>query len=116
MSEPDTKARVVSKSHHTMSLTTTLHTFLGRKVIRITTMPLFGSTAYLTTYAEGRLGDDPTDLTTYAEGRLGDDPTDLTQATFEYCRAYKFAERSLAFTHHESLVEQAVQRGAPHVR
>ena len=39
MSEPDTKARVVSKSHHTMSLTTTLHTFLGRKVIRITTMP-----------------------------------------------------------------------------
>ena len=80
MSEPDTKARVVSKSHHTMSLTTTLHTFLGRKVIRITTMPLFGSTAY---------------LTTYAEGRLGDDPTDLTQATFEYCRAYKFAERSL---------------------
>ena len=54
MSEPDTKARVVSKSHHTMSLTTTLHTFLGRKVIRITTMPLFGSTAYLTTYAEGR--------------------------------------------------------------
>ena len=92
MSEPDTKARVVSKSHHTMSLTTTLHTFLGRKVIRITTMPLFGSTAYLTTYA------------------------DLTQATFEYCRAYKFAERSLAFTHHESLVEQAVQRGAPHVR
>ena len=30
MSEPDTKARVVSKSHHTMSLTTTLHTFLGR--------------------------------------------------------------------------------------
>lgn len=95
MSEPDTKARVVSKSHHTMSLTTTLHTFLGRKVIRITTMPLFGSTAY---------------LTTYAEGRLGDDPTDLTQATFEYCRAY------IAFTHHESLVEQAVQRGAPHVR
>jgi hypothetical protein len=86
MSEPDTKARVVSKSHHTMSLTTTLHTFLGRKVIRITTMPLFGSTAY------------------------------LTQATFEYCRAYKFAERSLAFPHHESLVEQAVQRGAPHVR
>lgn len=54
MSEPDTKARVVSKSHHTMSLTTTLHTFLGRKVIRITTMPLFGSTAYLTTYAEAR--------------------------------------------------------------
>lgn len=101
MSEPDTKARVVSKSHHTMSLTTTLHTFLGRKVIRITTMPLFGSTAY---------------LTTYAEGRLGYDPTDLTQATFEYCRAYQFAERSLAFTHHESLVEQAVQRGAPHVR
>lgn len=101
MNELDTKARVVSKSHHTMSLTTTLHTFLGRKVIRITTMPLFGSTAY---------------LTIYAEGRLGDDPTDLTQATFEYCRAYKFAERSLAFTHHESLVEQAVQRGAPHVR
>ena len=46
MSEPDTKARVVSKSHHTMSLTTTLHTFLGRKVIRITTMPLFGSTPF----------------------------------------------------------------------
>ena len=54
----------------------------------------------------------------FATGTLGtpDDPTDLTQATFEYCRAYKFAERPLAFTHHESLVEQAVQRGAPHVR
>ena len=98
MSEPDTKARVVSKSHHTMSLTTTLHTFLGRKVIRITTMPLFGSTAYLTTYAEGRLGDDDA----------------LYEAFVSW--AYKFAERSLAFTHHESLVEQAVQRGAPHVR